>query len=260
MKKLLTLILCVISISCFAAPPMSYGPFDPGAIRTGGLAKTATGTAATPAYSFSSDPDTGIYSAGANILGFGVGGADVASLSSTGLSLSSPLAIVNGGTGATTAATGLAALGGASLNGSSTVDFSMKNGEVGGTFGVIGHSNLNTASFTGSVDLAVGEDGMIRTRSVTLADDAEVSLTTLFGKSLSCANLFTVTSTNAVGAFIIVYTSGSANAVTLVSGLNHSITNEDAKLCIYSAGSGVYNLKNRLGATVSFVVNANGFK
>ncbi|NCU30061.1 hypothetical protein EOM60_05695 [Candidatus Saccharibacteria bacterium] len=38
----------------------------------------------------------------------------------------SPVPIANGGTGATSAATGLAALGGASLNGSSAVDFAVK--------------------------------------------------------------------------------------------------------------------------------------
>lgn len=39
----------------------------------------------------------------------------------------SPVPVANGGTGATTAAAGLAALGGASLNGSSTVDFNVRS-------------------------------------------------------------------------------------------------------------------------------------
>ena len=47
-------------------------------LNVGGTLRTATGTAAAPAYTFSTDPDTGIYSAGANVLGFGVGGAEVA--------------------------------------------------------------------------------------------------------------------------------------------------------------------------------------
>jgi len=46
--------------------------------------KTATGTAAAPAYTFSSDPDTGIYSPGANSIGFSVGGADNARISANG--------------------------------------------------------------------------------------------------------------------------------------------------------------------------------
>lgn len=165
MRKLLTLILILCTI---AAPAQMRGGalYDPGAARknlsnvdasatpsmtsitlsgkvraawadilgdiyASGTVKVGAGTAAAPAYTFSTDPDTGIYSPGANVLGFGVGGADVASLSSTGLSLGTPLSVANGGTGATTAAAGLAALGGASLNGSSTVDFSVNHVKAG---------------------------------------------------------------------------------------------------------------------------------
>ena len=158
MKKILTIILVLCSVASFGQ--MRGGAqYDPGAARknlsnvdasatpsmtsitlsgkvraawadilgdiyASGTVKVGAGTAAAPAYTFSTDPDTGIYSPGANVLGLGVGGVAVASLSSTGLSLASPLAVANGGTGATTAAAGLAALGGASLNGSSTVAFS----------------------------------------------------------------------------------------------------------------------------------------
>ena len=44
--------------------------------------------------------------------------------------LAEPVSVANGGTGATTAAEGLAALGGASLNGSSTVDFSVNHAKA----------------------------------------------------------------------------------------------------------------------------------
>ncbi len=165
MKKLITLLLILVC-TCSFAQMRGGAQYDPGAARknlsnvdasatpsmtsitlsdkvqaawanilgdiyASGAVKVAPGTAAAPAYSFSTDPDTGIYSPGANVLGFGVGGADVASLSSTGLSLASPLAVANGGTGATTAAAGLAALGGASLNGSSTTDFSVNHAKAG---------------------------------------------------------------------------------------------------------------------------------
>ena len=61
--------------------------------------------------------------------------------------LAEPISVANGGTGATTAAAGLVALGGASLNGSSTVDFAAAN--VGAaTLGVTGHSTLKTVSAT----------------------------------------------------------------------------------------------------------------
>jgi hypothetical protein len=43
-----------------------------------------SGTAAAPMYSFSADPDTGIWSRGANDLGFGIGGVDRFSFQATG--------------------------------------------------------------------------------------------------------------------------------------------------------------------------------
>ena len=52
-----------------------------------------------------------------------VGSSGISDGSVTPAKLSGPIPIANGGTGATTAAAGLAALGGASLNGSSTVAF-----------------------------------------------------------------------------------------------------------------------------------------
>lgn len=115
--------------------------YFPGSTYYGsGTWRLEAGTAAAPAYSFSSDPDTGIYSPGADTLGFCVNGAQVATISSTGLGLSTPLSLVNGGTGATTASAGLAALGGASLNGSSTVNFAAKNLTITGfsTLGDLG--------------------------------------------------------------------------------------------------------------------------
>ena len=57
----------------------------------------------------------------------GATGASVHGLG-TIATVDSPVPIANGGTGATTAAAGLAALGGASLNGSSTVDFAAQRG------------------------------------------------------------------------------------------------------------------------------------
>ena len=110
MKKILTIILVLCSVASFGQ--MRGGAqYDPGAARknlsnvdasatpsmtsitlsgkvraawadilgdiyASGTVKVSAGTAAAPAYTFSSDPDTGIYSAGANTLGFGVGGAE----------------------------------------------------------------------------------------------------------------------------------------------------------------------------------------
>lgn len=168
MKKLLTIALILCSVTGFAQ--MRGGSqFDPGAARANlnnvdaaatpsmtsitlsdkvraawadilgdiyasGTVKVSTGTAAAPAYSFASDPNTGMYSPVADTLEFAVAGVPVATISSAGITgiangsvtnakLAEPVAIEKGGTGATTAAEALAALGGASLNGSSTVAF-----------------------------------------------------------------------------------------------------------------------------------------
>ncbi len=56
------------------------------------------GAAATPAYAFSSDPDTGMYRAGANTIGWAVGGSNVVSLSSAAFVINSPFLSVPDGT------------------------------------------------------------------------------------------------------------------------------------------------------------------
>lgn len=52
-------------------------------IRTNGVLVTAVGSAATPSHSFAGDPDSGMYRAGSNVLGFSVGGTVHATLSAT---------------------------------------------------------------------------------------------------------------------------------------------------------------------------------
>ena len=94
MRKILTFILILCSIAAIAE--MRGGAlYDPGAIRSDGTnasdtvtlnrVRTATGTAAAPAYSFSTDPDTGIYSPGADTIGFSAAGSQVATISSIGV-------------------------------------------------------------------------------------------------------------------------------------------------------------------------------
>jgi hypothetical protein len=119
MRKLLTLILVLCSIVGFAQ--MRGGAlYDPGAARSNlsnvdatatpsmtsitlsdkvkaawadilgdiyasGTVKVATGTAAAPAYSFGSDPDTGIYSAGAGTVDFVINGQGRVQINSNGL-------------------------------------------------------------------------------------------------------------------------------------------------------------------------------
>lgn len=113
MKRLLVFLLVLVSVTGFAVE--QRGPYDPGAARknlsnvtdvvsldlsqrlraawaeiTGniyasGSARLEAGTAAAPAYSFSSDPDTGIYSPGADTIGFSAAGSQVATISSIGV-------------------------------------------------------------------------------------------------------------------------------------------------------------------------------
>lgn len=60
-----------------------------------------------------------------------VGSSGISDGSVTNAKLAEPVSIANGGTGKTTAAEALAALGGASLNGSSTVEFKAKSYTTG---------------------------------------------------------------------------------------------------------------------------------
>ena len=93
MRKILTFILILCSVAAIAQ--MRGGAlYDPGAIRSDGTnasdtvtlnrLKTATGTAAAPAYSFSSDPNTGIYSPAADTIGFSAAGAEAMHVNSAG--------------------------------------------------------------------------------------------------------------------------------------------------------------------------------
>ena len=112
MKRLLVFLLVLVSVTGFAVE--QRGPYDPGAARknlsnatdvvsldlsqrlraawaeiTGniyasGSARLEAGTAAAPAYSFASDPDTGIYSPGADSIGFVEGGAEAFRVNNAG--------------------------------------------------------------------------------------------------------------------------------------------------------------------------------
>jgi hypothetical protein len=68
--------------------------------------------------------------------------------------LAEPVSVANGGTGKTTAAEGLAALGGASLNGSSTVDFNTKK-----IYGAGSNNSAPTYSFSGDTDTGIYSSG-----------------------------------------------------------------------------------------------------
>jgi len=68
--------------------------------------------------------------------------------------LAEPVSVANGGTGKTTEAEALAALGGASLNGSSTVDFNTKK-----IYGSQSNQSAPTYSFSGNTDTGIYSNG-----------------------------------------------------------------------------------------------------
>lgn len=64
-----------------------------GTIDGSAIFKAGAGAVATPSFSFSADPDTGFYSAGANQLGIAAGGVSAAVISNTGITLTLPVGI-----------------------------------------------------------------------------------------------------------------------------------------------------------------------
>lgn len=83
--------------------------------------------------------------------------------------VNSPVPIANGGTGATSAATGLAALGGASLNGSSTVDFLAQNLNVSGVATFTGFTKLGDAATGIKMKVLTGTTGANSGDTATVA-------------------------------------------------------------------------------------------
>jgi len=119
MKKIFLILLCLTTAIVVAAPPGHYGPYDPGAARANlsnvdaaatpsmtsvtlsgkvkaawadilgdiyasGTAKVSAGTSSAPAYSFASDPNTGIYSPSADNLAVSVAGVEALRVNSAG--------------------------------------------------------------------------------------------------------------------------------------------------------------------------------
>lgn len=66
----------------------------------------SAGGASGPAVTFAADPDSGMYSAGVNQLGFSVNGVNAMTLTTSGMNLANALSAANGGTGQTSYTTG----------------------------------------------------------------------------------------------------------------------------------------------------------
>jgi hypothetical protein len=78
------------------------------------------GSASVPSITFGTDPDTGLYSVSANILGITANGTQVATFSGAGLTLTTDLAVTEGGTGASSASSARSNLGISATNTPST--------------------------------------------------------------------------------------------------------------------------------------------
>ncbi len=107
-----------------------------------GAVKAATGVAATPSYTFAADPNTGFYSAGADVIGVAVGGIAVGQITSNGIAntsgtpISIPVGTVVDFAGAS-APTGWLLCFGQSL---STTTYSRLFAVIGYTYGGAGSS------------------------------------------------------------------------------------------------------------------------
>lgn len=134
----------------FQAGPYSALPLAGGTL-TGPVISSA-GSVGTPSVGVGA-ANTGLYRPAANQIGMSINGINVATLTSSGLTLATALSIANGGTGATTAAAALTALAGAKLNGDGTQDFTMLS--------------LNTGPLAGFRNVIINGDMRVAQRGVS---------------------------------------------------------------------------------------------
>lgn len=126
------------------------------------------------------------------------------------------------------------------LVGSSTQNFLAQNA----TF------TRSTTEMAATIDTAV---------ELVLADGASMSVQTLFGASTRNLGRLQVAASNLTGIDVMLH--GGTNIVaTLSPGLSAATADTAAKLCVYSAGSGAYLIKNNTGVTITCVVRYSGRK
>lgn len=176
MKKLLSALAIVPLLAGQAAADQFCAAFDP-CIHTGfrikdptftGQVASADGTAAAPAYSFTGDTDTGVFRAGANLLGLSAGGTERVRVTADGLTLPAGVVIITP-TAQTVADTG--------------IDVTPAAFNVAATVGRV-HVTCNdddgcnaTLLETGAVDGSSLTIVSVGTQTVNIADTASVSET-----------------------------------------------------------------------------------
>jgi hypothetical protein len=132
----------------------------------------------------------------------------------TNAKLAEPVSVANGGTGKTTAAEGLAALGGASLNGSSTVDFAAQEltafsgAQVGANFRNARFKNTYiTPVVSGAVASLLAAPGGVGYEGIVLVRNAFAS-----DANRSTSAVYSLIGRGTSGAFQVLQTADGATS------------------------------------------------
>jgi hypothetical protein len=149
------------------------------------------GTAAAPSWTFNGDTDTGFYSGGANIVGVAANGVSVGTFTSAGFvgnvtgnasgtsaNVTGTVAVANGGTGATTLASGqfLKGAGTSAVTTSATVAL---GSEVAGTLPVANGGTGASDAGTARTNLGLGSIATQSSSSVTITGGSITGITDL---------------------------------------------------------------------------------
>lgn len=195
----------------------------------GGIGLFADGTAAAPSISFLSDPDTGVYRAGANILGFTANGAGTFNMSRSGASgfLSNPssgagLSLLDAGSIALTAA-------GTAQNITltpSTTGYTVINGGSSASYAAQFRTNTYTPGSAGSaIVIGFGATSGNTFGRIQASDDGDTSVANLVLQQSGGAVLIGTTTDN--GALFQVNGSvsiGNTVAAAVAVASTHKVT------------------------------------
>src|SRR5512139_2139653 len=169
---------------------------------------SADGAVGAPAYSFTSDSDSGLYRIGANDLGIAAGGVKVTDISTTTFAITDALTV----SGAATLSSSLTVTGNALFSGTGTI--------TGATSLSSSLTVANNATISGTIAI---------TGAATLSSSLAVSNATLLSSSLTVAGAATLQSSLAVTGPTLL-AALTATSATLSSSLNVSGATQVAAL------------------------------
>jgi hypothetical protein len=245
-----------------------------------GQVKGKNGDASSPAYTFGSDTDSGIYRLGANNIGIGVNGAKVLDIATTGLSIVGTLSpsgqIVS--SAGTAGAPGISFTGdldnglyligtnnvGMSIGGAKVVDYATTGIRITGTLGSSGNFAINTDKFT----VAASSGNMVVAGTAAIAGDVAIN-TDKFTVAASSGNAAIAGTASVTGVFTANNASGivaknvaKAYAYFTVSGTTVSFTASTQGFNVASVtrtGTGAFDIvfTNNLSGT-NYTVNVSG--